>query len=162
GSHSAETPEGGHRSAARHHHQPDPAARPAAGSAAWPVPRSVSARSGPRTRPVLRQSQTGHPAAFCNRCRAEPGATDRNSGALDGLRSATTLQFAARTASDLEFRRALLDHVELIRPIFCLFYPHLFTMRLVATAHTDDCGHFHTLFFNGCNNPDTPDLYFKV
>ena len=83
-------------------------------------------------------------------------------GAMDALRSATALQFAARAASDLDFRRALLDHVELIRPIFCLFYPHFFTMRLVATTKTDDCGHFHTLFFNGCNNPDTPDLYFKV
>src|SRR5205823_8612311 len=82
--------------------------------------------------------------------------------ALDGLRSATALQFSARAASDLDFRRVLLDHVDLIRPIICLFYPHFFTMRLVATAHTDDCGRFHTLFFNGCHNPDTPDLYFKV
>ena len=82
--------------------------------------------------------------------------------ALAQVSSASALQFAARMASDLEFRRVLLDHQLLIRPIFCLFYPHFFSMQLVATTKTDDCGHFHTLFFRGCNNPDTPDLYFKV
>src|SRR5262249_3938570 len=82
--------------------------------------------------------------------------------ALRQLEQASALKFAASAASDLDFRRALIDHQELIRPIFCVFYPHFFTMQRVATAVTDDCGHFHTLFFKGCNNPDTPDLYFKV
>ena len=89
------------------------------------------------------------------------GARARAAAALAQVSSASALQFAARTASDLEFRRVLLDHQLPIRPIFCLFYPHFFSLQLVATTTTDDCGHFHTLFFRGCNNPDTPDLYFK-
>jgi hypothetical protein len=32
----------------------------------------------------------------------------------------------------------------------------------VATTHTDECGHFQTIFYKGFNNPDTPDLYFKA
>jgi hypothetical protein len=82
--------------------------------------------------------------------------------ALAAVEQASTLRFAARTASDLEFSQVLLDHAALVRPIFCVLFPQFFTMQLVATAKTDDCGHFHTLFFIGCNNPDTPDLYFKV
>ena len=35
-------------------------------------------------------------------------------------------------------------------------------MRKVGEAWTDDCGHFQTRFFKGCNNPDVPDLYFKA
>ena len=34
-------------------------------------------------------------------------------------------------------------------------------MRLVATATTDDCGHFRAKFYVGCSS-DTPDLYFKA
>ena len=54
--------------------------------------------------------------------------------ALANVASASALQFAARTASDLEFRRVLLDHERLVRPIFCLFYPHFFSLQLVATT----------------------------
>jgi hypothetical protein len=82
--------------------------------------------------------------------------------ALAGLEQAGTLRFAARTGSDLDFQRVLLDHELLLRPIFCILFPGFFTKQLVATAHTDDCGHFRTLFFQGCHNHDTPDLYFKV
>lgn len=82
--------------------------------------------------------------------------------ALAGLDQASALRFAARTGSDLDFQRVLLDHELLLRPIFCILFPGFFTKQLVATAHTDDCGHFRTLFFQGCRNHDTPDLYFKV
>jgi hypothetical protein len=82
--------------------------------------------------------------------------------ALDRVESASALRFAASTGSDLAFRDALIAHEALLRPIFCSLFPRFFTLQRVATATTDECGHFHTLFFNGCHNPDTPDLYFKV
>lgn len=82
--------------------------------------------------------------------------------ALAGLDQAGALRFTARTGSDLDFQRALLDHELLLRPIFCVLFPGFFTKQLVASAQTDDCGHFRTLFFQGCHNHDTPDLYFKV
>ncbi len=82
--------------------------------------------------------------------------------AARALASVTALQFLARTTNTLQFRQVLIDHVALIRPLFCLFFPTFVTMSLVATATTDECGHFQTIFFRGCNNPDTPDLYFKA
>lgn len=94
--------------------------------------------------------------AGATRARADAAAV------LEQIPAAGALRFAAQTASDLEFRRVLGDYPLLIRPILCLFYPYLVTMQQVATAETDDCGHFRTLFFRGCNNTDTPDLYFKV
>jgi hypothetical protein len=137
---------------------PDPPPDPLPG----PFPGPFPPDPGPGPDPFFANPKPAIPQRFATSAAQSLAPQAEIAGALDGLRSATALQFAARTASDLEFRRSLLDHLELIRPIFCLFYPHLFTMRLVAIAHTDDCGHFHTLFFNGCNNPDTPDLYFKV
>jgi hypothetical protein len=137
---------------------PDPIPDPLPGP--FPGPFPPDPRPGPD--PIFASSAPAIPKRFAIEAAQRLSPRAEASGALDGLKSATTLQFAARTASDLDFRRLLIDHIDLIRPIFCLFYPHLFTMRLVATAHTDDCGHFHTFFFNGCNNPDTPDLYFKV
>ena len=74
----------------------------------------------------------------------------------------SALRFAARAANDLQFTQALIDHAVLVRPLLCALFPRWFTMQLVATATTDDCGHFRALFFNGCHNPDKPDLYFKV
>jgi hypothetical protein len=56
----------------------------------------------------------------------------------------------------------LVDQVSLVRPFLCLFFPIFVTKRLVATATTDECGNFQTFFSRGCNNPDTPDLYFKA
>jgi hypothetical protein len=79
----------------------------------------------------------------------------------DPLRS-SSLQFLARTTSTFHFRHALIDNLTLVRPLLCYFYPTFVTMQLVATATTDECGHFQTFFFNGCGNPDKPDLYFKA
>jgi hypothetical protein len=81
---------------------------------------------------------------------------------LGQLSSASGLRFAAQAGSALQFQQALIDHAVLIRPLLCLFYPHFVTTQRVATAHTDQCGHFQTLFFQGCNNHDVPDLYFKA
>jgi hypothetical protein len=82
--------------------------------------------------------------------------------ALKEAASSSELRFLAQTGSRLQFEQALIDRAQLIRPILCYFYPQFVTMQKVATAQTNDCGHFQTLFFHGCNNPDTPDLYFKA
>ncbi|MFN8579728.1 MAG: hypothetical protein U0163_01940 [Gemmatimonadaceae bacterium] len=74
----------------------------------------------------------------------------------------TELQGAALSGSRLQLQSAVLRYPDFIRPILCWLFPRFVTMQLVATATTDECGKFHTLFFNGCNNPDTPDLYFKA
>ena len=136
------------------HPLPDPLPGPFSG----PFPPDPIPGSGP----FFNAARLTIPKGFSGASARVMSAHTDSIDTMEGLKSAPALQFAARAASDLDFRRVLLDHAELIRPIFCRLYPDLFTMRLVATAQTDDCGHFHTLFFNGCNNPDTPDIYFKV
>ena len=81
---------------------------------------------------------------------------------LKELAKAQDLRLAAQIGSKLQFQQALVDHALLIRPLLCILYPHFVTKQLVGTAQTDECGHFQTFFFKGCNNPDTPDLYFKA
>jgi hypothetical protein len=81
--------------------------------------------------------------------------------AIRSISTASDLQLLASNTDTFQFRRALPDYATLIAPILCLFYP-MVTKTLVATATTDDCGRFQTFFFRGCNNPDTPDLYFKA
>lgn len=71
----------------------------------------------------------------------------------------TNLQLVARTANTLQLRQTLLENLALIRP-FCYLFPRWVTKRLIGRATTDNCGHFRSFFFRGCNNPDTPDLYF--
>jgi hypothetical protein len=135
---------------------PDPIPDPLPGPFPGPFP------PGPGPDPAPFQAKAGlrrlDPAAAPQLAHTHAEAAT----ALTGLEQASTLRFAARTASDLDFQRSLLEHELLLRPIFCILFPGFFTMQRVATAHTDDCGHFHTLFFQGCNNHDTPDLYFKV
>lgn len=83
------------------------------------------------------------------------------SAAQLALSSATDLQFLARSTSTSQFRQVLVNNAALIRYILCLFFPFVVTY-LVATATTDECGHFETFFFHGCFNPDAPNLYFTV
>jgi hypothetical protein len=68
---------------------------------------------------------------------------------------------SAASAGLQPFRTALLGRPDLIRPLLCWLYPRAVTMQLVATATTDDCGHFRAVFWQGCSS-DTPDLYFKA
>lgn len=94
------------------------------------------------------------------------GAESSLSPIASGSASAPVLppefQFAVRNAGLTQLRSLLADWADLIRPIICLYFPHLLTKQRIATAETDDCGHFHTFFFRGCNNPDQPDLYFRA
>jgi hypothetical protein len=110
---------------------------------------------GPGPRPGLRsmeEAPTLQDATFA--MASEPGAQTFSSSA--------DLQLLARITNTFEFRRSLLDHAALVRPILCHFFPITVTMSQVATTTTDECGHFQTLFFRGCQSPDTPDLYFKA
>jgi hypothetical protein len=73
-----------------------------------------------------------------------------------------TAEIASAAAAGLQpFRSALLERPDLLRPLLCWLYPRAVTMQLVATATTDDCGHFRAVFWQGCSS-DTPDLYFRA
>ena len=72
------------------------------------------------------------------------------------------LQIAAESASAHQFREALVRAPDITRLLLCRYFPGGVTKQLVATAKTDECGRFRAVFFRGCVNPDTPDLYFKA
>ena len=82
--------------------------------------------------------------------------------ALKSVTASTELRFLAQSGSKLQFQQALIDNAVLVRPLLCYFYPRFVTMQKVGEAWTTECGHFQTLFFNGCHNTDVPDLYFKA
>ena len=111
---------------------------------------------GPDPAPFARAAMLQTTAEFRHRLDADAVVTLRQ------LSGASNLRYAAQLGSKPQFQQALIDHARLIQPLLCLYYPHFVTKQLVATAQTDECGHFQTLFFKGCNNPDTPDLYFKA
>ncbi|MBI2783297.1 MAG: hypothetical protein HYX64_04325 [Gammaproteobacteria bacterium] len=121
----------------------------------FPIPEPIP---GPDPAPFARAAMV----PVQRQLRAPPTPTSDAVHALAALPQATALRYSAQVASRQQFQQSLLDHAELIRPLLCLYYPRFVTMQRVATAKTDDCGHFQTLFFNGCNNPDQPDLYFKA
>ncbi|MGH8582510.1 MAG: hypothetical protein ACREWG_06895 [Gammaproteobacteria bacterium] len=120
-----------------------------------PIPIPIP-EPGPDPAPFARTAMLQDQAQLRHRLDADGAAT------LKQLSGATDLRYAAQLGSKQQFQQALIDNAKLIRPLFCLFYPHFVTKQLVATARTDECGHFQTLFYKGCNNPDTPDLYFKA
>ncbi len=121
----------------------------------FPIPEPIP---GPDPAPFARAAMV----PVQRQLHAPPTATPDAAQALAALPQATALRYSAQVGSRLQFQQALIDHAELIRPLLCLYYPRFVTMQRVATAKTDECGHFQTLFFNGCNNPDQPDLYFKA
>lgn len=96
----------------------------------------------------------------------QPAATGAN--AFLALREAISppIRLAAGGDNLDRFRQALVrEAVELkpvLWPLLCLYYPFPLNKQEVASAITDDCGRFTAFFFNGCNNPDTPDLYFTA
>jgi hypothetical protein len=82
--------------------------------------------------------------------------------ALERVPEAKALRYVAETGNAQQFRQSLIGNAELIRPIFCFYFPGFITKQLIATAETDECGHFQTVFFRGCSDTDQPDLYFKA
>lgn len=75
-----------------------------------------------------------------------------------------TVQFALRSHSSSIIRRALLDHLDLIRPWIC-YWPWLhrwfYTCDELRVVTTDDQGRFDTMIWCPCHG-DKPDLYFWV
>lgn len=69
------------------------------------------------------------------------------------------LRLAARVARPA-LERAILGHLELLRPLLCWLYPRFVRTTLVATATTDECGHFRAIVWRACGDTDQPDLYF--
>lgn len=118
-----------------------------------PIPEPIP---GPDPAPFAR-------AAMAQVVQARSGVADPGlSSALRALPQSGELRHAAQLGSRQQFQDSLLRHPEILRPLLCWFYPRFVTMQQVATATTDSCGHFRTLFFKGCHNPDQPDLYFKA
>lgn len=89
----------------------------------------------------------------------EPGEPDPGEtfAAVSALAESSEIRLAA-AQSPLAFREALLRHPALLRPLFCTLFPPFVTTQLVATATTDDCGHFEAVFSQGCSS-DVPDVY---
>ncbi|MBI5925496.1 MAG: hypothetical protein HY836_07825 [Aquabacterium sp.] len=114
-----------------------------------PLPLSVTGAS-------LRRLNTTTLAAQSHALTADSAAT------LTKLSEATELRYLAQAGSALQFQQALIQNPVLIRPLLCWLFPRFVTMQRVGTAITDSCGHFRTVFFQGCHNHDTPDLYFKA
>lgn len=104
----------------------------------------------------LRRLNTTNLAAQSHALTADSAAT------LTKLSEATELRYLAQAGSALQFQQALIQNPVLIRPLLCWLFPRFVTMQRVGTAITDSCGHFRTVFFQGCHNHDTPDLYFKA
>ncbi len=77
---------------------------------------------------------------------------------IRGLAESSEIRLAASQGLS-PFRDALVRNPVLVRPLLCLLFPPLVTTQLVATATTDECGHFEALFSQGCSS-DIPDLYF--
>ena len=66
----------------------------------------------------------------------------------------------AARASRPALERAIVDHLELLRPVLCWLFPLAVRKTKLATVMTDECGHFHALIWRSKFNPDQPDLYF--
>jgi hypothetical protein len=71
------------------------------------------------------------------------------------------LVLAARAPRAI-FERAILTHLELLRPLFCWLFPFPVRKTRIATVSTDECGHFRALIWRSIVNFDQPDLYFSA
>ncbi|HEY5958294.1 MAG TPA: hypothetical protein VIV60_17135, partial [Polyangiaceae bacterium] len=58
------------------------------------------------------------------------------------------------------FERAILAHIDLLRPILCWLFPLRVRKTKLVTVMTDECGHFRAQIWRSIFNPDQPDLYF--
>lgn len=71
------------------------------------------------------------------------------------------LQLASRS-SRATLERAVVANIELLRPILCWLYPQRVRKVRIATAMTDECGHFRTTIWRSFLDADVPDLYFTA
>jgi hypothetical protein len=72
------------------------------------------------------------------------------------------LRILAQTTNTEQFRQVLINYGTIAKYIICLFPFATAHMDLVATTTTAECGKFKAMFYQGCKNTDTPDLYFKI
>lgn len=87
--------------------------------------------------------------------------TAEHTRALSTLALPSDLVLAARASRPL-FERAILAHLDLLRPIFCWLFPFPVRKTKIATVTTDECGHFRALIWRSIFDFDQPDLYFIV
>lgn len=130
-----------------------------------PRPLSVSPKAGGGMAAAAARHAVANSATMHKAMSAPIGSQSmaaNTSGAQVTAANMSGLQFMAANASNLQFRQALIENAVLVRPLLCLLFPINITMTQVATATTDECGHFQTFFFKGINNPDQPDLYFRA
>lgn len=68
-----------------------------------------------------------------------------------------------QSAPTTKLRQLLLDKAALFKPLFCLWFPHLFCLNLTSlgTVKTDATGRFGKLIIFLCPTEE-PDLYFVV
>jgi hypothetical protein len=126
------------------------------------IPRHVEPVVRPIPRPEPDPAPFARTAMLQKSIIAERKFSEAGAASFKELANATQLRYIAQTGSKLQFQNALIDNAILIRPLLCWLYPRFVTKQLVATTHTDECGHFQTIFYKGFNNPDAPDLYFKA
>ncbi|NHZ99627.1 hypothetical protein [Massilia sp. CCM 8734] len=79
--------------------------------------------------------------------------------ALGALTLPPDLVLAARAPRPV-FERAVLTHLDLLRPLFCWLFPFGVRKTRIVTVTTDECGHFRALIWRSIFNFDQPDLYF--
>ncbi|MEM7054376.1 MAG: hypothetical protein AAF446_07480 [Pseudomonadota bacterium] len=114
---------------------------------------SILGRAGDAEDKTLKQFRfTGNEQQLVSR--------EEASAALRGVMEQPELVRAA-SISNAAFRKALIDHPIVVRPLLCFIWPAAVTTQLITTTTTDECGHFRAVFLRGCSS-DIPDLYFKA
>lgn len=114
---------------------------------------SILGRASDSADRTLRQFQfTGNEQQLVSR--------EEASAALRGAMEQPELVRAA-SISNAAFRKALIAHPIVVRPLLCFIWPAAVTTQLITTTTTDECGHFRAIFYRGCSS-DIPDLYFKA
>lgn len=91
----------------------------------------------------------------------EPPVVRRAVGAAPAQVLPASLVLAAR-APRPAFERAVLNNLELLRPVLCRLFPRLVRKTRIRTLTTDECGHFRGLLWRACLGGDQPDLYFTA
>ncbi len=81
--------------------------------------------------------------------------------ASNALMLPADLALAAR-ADRPAFERAVIAHLELLRPLLCWLYPLFVSKTRIATVTTDACGHFRAIIWRSIIDFDQPDLYFTA
>ena len=81
------------------------------------------------------------------------------SAAINALSQIATVRSAAESGNLEAFRATLNDHAEVARILLCWIFPRFVSLTLVGHAETDDCGHFATWIWKGC---DPINLYFTA